>query len=82
MLDTCSLYEAWFGKTPHFEYLRIFSCTTHVKTAKPYIKNFDDKSQKMVYFGIEDKTKAHRLYDPQHEKIHLSRNVVFEEEKK
>ena len=36
----------------------------------------------MVYFGVEDETKAHRLYDPQHEKIYVSRDVVFEEEKK
>ena len=39
----------------------------------------------MVYFGVEDGTKAHRLYDPQHEKIqkiHASRDVAFEEEKK
>ena len=36
----------------------------------------------MVYFGIKDGTKTHRLYDPQHEKIHINRDVVFEEEKK
>ena len=36
----------------------------------------------MVYFGVEDGTKAHMLHDPQHEKIHVSRDVVFEEEKK
>ena len=31
--------------------------------AKPYIKKLDDISQKIVYFGIEDETKAHKLYD-------------------
>ena len=36
----------------------------------------------MVYFGVEDGTKPHRIYDLQHEKIHGSRDVVFEEEKK
>ena len=81
-LDTRSPYEAWFGKTPHFEHLRVFNCTTHVKTTKPYIKKLDDRSQKMVCFGVEDGTKAHRLYDPQHEKIYVSRDIIFEEEKK
>ena len=70
------------NNTPHFEYLRVFDCTTHVKTAKPYIKKLDDRSQKMVYFGVEDGTKAHKLYDLQHKKIHVSRDVVFEEERK
>ena len=36
----------------------------------------------MVYFGIEDETKTHRLYDPQHKKFCVSRDVVFKEEKK
>ena len=36
----------------------------------------------MAYFGIEDSTKAHRRYDPQHEKIHVSRDVIFKEQKK
>ena len=69
-------YEAWFDEAPHFEYLRVFDCTTHVKTAKLYIKKLDDRSQNM-YFGIEDETKAQKLYNPKHEKIHVIRDVVF-----
>ena len=65
-LEACISYEAWFDKTPHFEYLRFFGCSTYVKTAKPYITRLDNRSQKMVYFGVKDGTKAHRLYDPQH----------------
>ena len=38
VLDTHTPYEAWFGKRSHFEYLRVFVCTIHVKTTKPYIK--------------------------------------------
>ena len=33
----------------------------------------------MVYLGVEDGSKAHRLYDPQQNKIHVSRDVKFEE---
>ena len=80
-LCTHTPYETWFDKTPHFNYLRVFGCTTHVKSAKSDIKTLDDKRQKM-YFGIEDGTKAHRLYDLQHEKIHVSKNITFEKEKK
>ena len=81
-LDTRTPYEAWFCNIPHFDYLRVFGCITHVKMEKPYIKKLDDISQKMMYFGVEDGTKAYRLYDPRHKKIHVSRDVVFKEEKK
>ena len=33
----------------------------------------------MVDLGVEDGSKAHRLYDPQTKKIVISRDVVFEE---
>jgi hypothetical protein len=33
----------------------------------------------MVYIGVEDGIKAHRLYDPQSRRIVVSRDVVFEE---
>lgn len=33
----------------------------------------------MVYFGIEDSSKAHMMYNPQNNKIVVSRDVVFEE---
>ena len=41
-LETRTPYEAWFENTPHFEYLRVYDCTVHVKTAKQYMKKFDD----------------------------------------
>ena len=52
-----------------------------IKTSKPCVKKSDDRRQKMLYFGVEDGTNTPRLYDRQHEKIHVSR-AVFEEEKK
>ena len=36
----------------------------------------------MVYLGAEEWSKAHRFYDPRRGKAHVSRDVVFEEEKK
>ena len=36
----------------------------------------------MTYFGVKDGTKAHMLYDLQHDKIRVSRDVVSIENKK
>jgi len=33
----------------------------------------------MMYLGVEEGSKAHRLYDAQNNKISVSRDVVFEE---
>jgi hypothetical protein len=70
-------YEAWNGKRPHLGHLRVFGCKGHVKTVKPYLKKLDDRSMPMIYFGIEEGSKAHRMYDPQTNRIVVSRDVVF-----
>ena len=75
-------YEAWNGKRPHLGHLRIFGCKGHVKTVKPHLKKLEDRSVPMVYFGIEEGSKAHRMYNPQTNKIVVSRDVVFEETEK
>ncbi|XP_074351571.1 uncharacterized protein LOC141690694 [Apium graveolens] len=41
----------------------------------------DDRSEHMFYIGKEPGTKAHRFYNPTTERLHISRDVVFEEGK-
>ncbi|KAI3435142.1 RRM domain-containing protein [Psidium guajava] len=81
-LGTCTPFEAWNGRKPHLAHLRVFGCTAHVKVTTPYLKKLDDRSQVMVYLGVEEGCKAHRLYDPHKRKLHVSRDVKFEEEVK
>ncbi|CAD6251242.1 unnamed protein product [Miscanthus lutarioriparius] len=42
-------------------------------------EKLDDRSVSMVYFGIKEGSKAHRMYNPKTNKIVVSRDVVFEE---
>jgi hypothetical protein len=72
-------YEAWNGRRPHLGHLKIFGCKGHVKTALPHLKKLEDRSMPMVYFGIEEGSKAHRMFNPQTNRIVVSRDVVFEE---
>jgi hypothetical protein len=48
-------------------------------TAGPPVKKLDDRSIAMVYFGVEEGSKAHRLYNPLTKKMVVSQDVVFEE---
>ena len=72
-------YEAWFGKKPSVDYLRIFGCVAHMKIPSVHVKKLDDSSKKVVHLGREPGTKAYRLYDPITGMIHVSRDVIFDE---
>lgn len=72
-------YEAWTGKKPHLAHLRVFGCTAHAKITTPHLKKLDDRSAPYVYLGVEEGSKAHRLFDPRCGRIHVSRDVIFEE---
>jgi hypothetical protein len=72
-------YEAWTGRKPNLGHLKVFGCTAHAKVVTPHLKKLDDRSKKLVYFGVEEGSKAYRLYDPESNKIIVSRDTVFEE---
>ena len=57
-------FEAWMGRKPNLAHLRVFGCMTYVKNTTPHLKKLDDWSSPVVYFGVEEGCKAHRLYDP------------------
>ncbi|CAA7032829.1 unnamed protein product [Microthlaspi erraticum] len=74
--------EAWSGKKPSVEYFKIFGCVGHVHISDVKRTKLDDKSVKCVLLGYNSESKAYKMYDPVEKKIHISRDVIFEEEKK
>ncbi|KAG6483717.1 hypothetical protein ZIOFF_060369 [Zingiber officinale] len=72
-------FEAWMGRKSHLAHLRVFGCAAYVKTAAPHLKKPNDRSSPMVYLGVEEGCKAHRLFDPRHDKLQVSRHVMFRE---
>nr|GFB71344.1 zinc finger, CCHC-type [Tanacetum cinerariifolium] len=74
-------YEALYNRKPNLEKLKIFRCTTYAKITIPHLKKLDDKSIPLVYLGVEEGSKACRLYDPIAKKKHVSRDVKFMETK-
>jgi hypothetical protein len=72
-------YEAWHGERPAVHFLRVFDCVAHVKITKPNAGKLDDRSTKMVMIGYEAGSKAYRVYDPVANRVHVTRDVVFEE---
>ncbi|KAG6501588.1 hypothetical protein ZIOFF_041471 [Zingiber officinale] len=72
-------FEAWMERKPHLAHLRVFGCVAYVKNTTPHLKKLDDRSSPMVYLGVEEGCKAYRLFDPRHDKLQVSRDVVFQE---
>ncbi|PWA92889.1 zinc finger, CCHC-type [Artemisia annua] len=74
-------YEALYNRKPNLENLRIFGCTAYAKITIPHLKKLDDRSIPLIYLGVEEGSKACRLYDPVTQKKHVSRDVKFMETK-
>lgn len=74
-------YAAWKGKRPNLDHSRIFGCVGHMKTPGIHVRKLDDRSKPVVYLGKEAGTKAYRVFDPAGDKVHVSRDIVFEEQK-
>lgn len=73
-------YEAWYRRHPNVHYFRTFGSVVHVKVVKPNLRKLDDRSVPMVFFGYELGSKAYRVYDPVGNRVHVSRDVMFDEE--
>ncbi|WVZ48804.1 LOW QUALITY PROTEIN: hypothetical protein U9M48_000211 [Paspalum notatum var. saurae] len=74
-------YEAWHGEKPAVHFLCTFGCLAHAKVTRPHMAKLEDRSKKMVFIGYEPGSKAYRLYDPVARRLHVSRDVIFDEGK-
>lgn len=75
-----TLYEAWHDRKPKVHHLRIFGCVAHVKTVKPHVKKLHDQSVRIVFVGYEQGSKAYCVYNPTTNKLHVTRDVIFNED--
>ena len=73
--------EAWSGRKPSVDHLRIFGCIAFAHIPDEKRKKLDDKSEKCVFLGVSEVSKAYKLFNPFTKKIIISRDVVFDEEK-
>jgi transposase InsO family protein len=72
-------YELWTGSPPGVHHLRTFGCIAHMKITAPNQRKLDDRSRRTIFVGYEPSSKAYRVFDPQTRRIHISRDVVFDE---
>jgi len=72
-------YQAWYGKKPPVHFLKVFGCVAYIKRLRPHLTKLDDRGQKVVFIGYQSGSKAYRFYDPATERVHVSRDAIFDE---
>ncbi|TYJ99556.1 Retrovirus-related Pol polyprotein from transposon TNT 1-94 [Cucumis melo var. makuwa] len=73
-------FEAWYGYKPSLKFLKVFGCLcfTHVPQSKR--DKLDRRASSSVFVGYSSISKAYKIFQPQTEKIFVSRDVHFVED--
>ena len=72
--------QAWSGKCSSISHLKNFGCVAYAHVPEELRIKLDDRSQKCIFVGYSEESKAYRLYNPITKKYVISRDVVFKEE--
>ncbi|KAG8503616.1 hypothetical protein CXB51_001792 [Gossypium anomalum] len=72
-------FEAWFGFKPSLVHLKVFGCLcySHVPAVKR--DELSKRSLPGILVGYNTVKKGYRILDPLTNKVHMSRDVVFDE---
>ncbi|GMI80680.1 hypothetical protein HRI_001737300 [Hibiscus trionum] len=71
--------EAWSGKKSGIGHLKIFRCIAYAHVPEQIRKKLDNRGEKCIFIGYDEKSKAYRLYNPLTKKMIISRDVEFDE---
>ena len=76
-----SPYEAWKGRQPNLNYLRVWGCIAYYRVPDPKRTKLGPRALKSVFVGYAENSKAYRLLDLDSNVIIESRDVEFMERK-
>jgi hypothetical protein len=79
ILKDMTLEEAFSGKKPNVENLRIFGCPVYSHIPKDKRNKLEPSGKIGIFVGYSDSSKAYRIYIPEQHKIEVSRDVMFNE---
>lgn len=56
--------EVWSAHKPSVEYFKMFGCICFAHVPDETKTKLDDKSMKCIFLGVNEESKAYRLYNP------------------
>jgi hypothetical protein len=73
--------QVYYGNSPKANHLRIFGSLCFLHIPKELRSKLDSKIKPCFFIGYDEQSKAYRIFDPTTKKIHISRDIVFDEQK-
>jgi hypothetical protein len=73
-------FEGWYGKKSGVQHMQTFECVVHVEDTTSNLKKLDDWSRPMIFISYEPGSKAYWAYDLVTKKVHVSRDMIFDEQ--
>lgn len=65
---------------PDLSHVKVIGCLAHVHVPIALRSKFDSRSiLQTVFVGYDEHSKAYQCFFPQHRKIFISRNILFDE---
>jgi hypothetical protein len=71
--------EAFSGKKPSVEHLRIFGCPVYIHVPKDKRKKLEPSGKKGIFVGYSDTSKAYKIYVPGQQTVEIIRDLTFDE---
>uniref|UniRef100_A0A251S6V1 Putative zinc finger, CCHC-type, Ribonuclease H-like domain, GAG-pre-integrase domain protein n=1 Tax=Helianthus annuus TaxID=4232 RepID=A0A251S6V1_HELAN len=71
--------EVWSGRKPNVDHLRIFGCIAYVHIPKQNRTKLDVKTERVIFVGYSEHSKAYKLYNPVTNRTIIRRDVIFSE---
>ncbi|GAA0160583.1 hypothetical protein LIER_17104 [Lithospermum erythrorhizon] len=73
--------EAWSGNKPIIDHLTVWGCLARAHVPKLGRDKLDNRSKTCIFIGMNEGTKCYILFNVLTEKVMISRDVLFEEDK-
>jgi hypothetical protein len=72
--------QVYYKTKPKVDHLRIFGSLYYLHIPKESRSKLDSKTRRCFFLGYDEQSKAFYVYDPIYRKLHISRNIVFDEQ--
>ncbi|KAD1131218.1 hypothetical protein E3N88_43246 [Mikania micrantha] len=80
-LENMTPKEAWTGFKPSVWHFKVFGCIAYARIPNQRRTKLESKSEKCIFVGYSEQSKAFKLFNPDSQKVIISRDVVFDESK-
>ncbi|KAI3516445.1 hypothetical protein L1887_15360 [Cichorium endivia] len=80
VIENKTPYEILYDQTPDYNHLKVFGCLAYYRSTETKGDKFEVRGRPGVFLGYPPNTKGYKIYDPQHNKIIVSRDVKFVED--